>query len=208
LFSCAIGNVNDTTFIYDAERRNWNWSWNFGAKKWFKTTDVNGKTHLLYIPVTGGRLIEVSENFDTDFGEPIKTSYISGLIPFGKDTTSFAKVKEGIFTIGRLKGTLLIEIIGIEAKRGFSTVGSKQVTDANSSIMWVESIFGQYRFSNREGAPKTFSQSNVRKRIRIGKKLNKIQVHISSSNAGTQFTILDFQFTGSIIPTALPSEWK
>lgn len=207
-FSCALGEENDTTFIFDYERKNWNWSWNFGAKQWLKTTDASGKTHLLYIPPTGNRLIEVSENFNTDFGEPIRTSYISGLIPFNKDDTTFAKVKEVVVTIGRLKGTILVEILGIEAKRGFSTVGSKQVSDANSALMFVEQVFGSYRFSNRVGSPKTFAQANVKKRIRVGKKLNKIQIHISSSTTGTEFTILSFQVTGSIIPTALPSEWK
>lgn len=207
-FSCAVGNENDTTFIYDSERRNWNWSWSFGAKQWLKVTDISGKTHLLYVPPTGNRLIEVSESFNTDFGEPIKTSYISGLIPFSKDDTTFAKVKETIVTIGRLKGTILVEILGIEAKRGFSTVASKQVSDASSSIMFVESTFGTYRFSHRESAPKTFAQANIKKRIRVGKKLNKIQIHVSSSNAGTEYTILNYQVTGSIIPTALPSQWK
>ena len=207
-FSGAVGTSADTTFIFDAERKNWNWSWNFGAKQWLKTTDENGKTHLLYIPPSGGRLIEVSENFNTDFGGPIRTSYISGLIPFNKDDTTFAKVKEVIVTIGRLKGTLLVEVLGIEAKRGFSTVGTKRVTDASSALMFTESVFGQYRFSNRLGAPKTFAQANVKKRIRVGKKLNKIQIHISSDAVGTEFTILNFQVTGAMIPTALPSEWK
>jgi len=207
-YSCAVGTENDTTFIFDYERKNWNWSWNFGAKQWFKSTDTSGKTHLLYIPPTGGQIVEVSESFNTDFGDPIKTSYISGLMAFDKDTTTFAKVKEAIITIGRLKGIILVEVLGIEAKRGFSTVGSKQVSDSSSSIMFVESIFGSYRFSHRDGAPKTFAQANVKKRIRVGKKLNKVQLHISSANAGTEFTILDYQFTGSIIPTSLPSSWK
>lgn len=207
-FSCAVGDTNDTTFIYDSERKNWNWSWDFGAKQWFKVTDVTGKTHLVYIPPTGNQLVEVSESFNTDFGQPFKTSYISGLIPFSRDDTTFAKVKEVVVTIGRLKGTILVEILGIEAKRGFSTVGSKQVTDASSSIMFVESIFGSYRFSHRDSAPKTFAQANIKKRIRVGKKLNKIQIHISSSTSGTEFTILNFQVTGALIPTALPSQWK
>jgi len=207
-FSCAVGTENDTTFILDTERKNWNWSWNFGAKQWLKSTDANGKTHLLYIPTTGGQLVEVSEAFDTDFGQPIRTSYISGLMSFDKDTTSFAKVKECVVTIGRLKGTLLVEVLGIEAKRGFSTVGSKQISDSASSTMFVESIFGSYRFSHRDGAPKTFAQANVKKRIRVGKKLNKVQLHVSSANAGTQYTILDYQFTGARIPTALPSAWR
>ena len=207
-FSCAVGSENDTTFIFDYERKNWNWYWNFGAKQWFKSTDANGKTHLLYVPPTGNKLIEVSESFNTDFGQPIKTSYISGLMAFDKDTTTFAKVKECVVTIGRLKGTILVEILGIEAKRGFSTVGTKQVSDSSSSIMFVEKIFGSYRFSHRDGTPKTFAQASVKKRIRVGKKLNKVQIHISSANAGTEYTLLDYQFTGSIIPTALPSVWK
>lgn len=207
-FSCAIGTENDTTFIFDYERKNWNWFWNFGAKQWLKATDVNGKTHILYVPPTGGRLIEVSENFNSDFGEPINTSYISGLISFSKDDTVFAKVKEVIITIGRLKGTIKVEVLGIDAKRGFSTVGTKEVSDTTSSLAFVESIFGQYRFSHRVGTPKTFSQANIKKRVRVGKKLNKIQLHISSTATGAEWTLLNWQAKGKIIPTALPSAWK
>lgn len=208
IYSCAVGTENDTTFIFDYERRNWTWSWEFGAKQWFKSTDANGRTHLLYVPTTGGRLVEVSENFNTDFGQAIRTSYISGLIPFSKDDTTFAKVKEVVFTVGRLKGTIRAEVLGIEAKRGFSTVGTKEVSDTTSAIMFVESIFGQYRFSHRNSAPKTFSQANIKKRIRVGKKINKIQLHISSNTAGVEYNLLNWQVKGKIIPTALPSSWR
>lgn len=207
-YSCAIGTANDTTFIFDYERRNWNWAWNFGAKQWFKTTDTGGKTHLLYVPTTGGRLVEVSEYFNSDFGLPIKTSYISGLLSFGKDDTSFAKVKECVFTLGRLKGTVQLEVLGVDAKRGFTSIGSASLSDTTSAIMFVESIFGQYRFSNRERTPKTFSQANKKKRVRVGKKINRVQVKVSSVTTGAEWTLLNWQAKGKIIPTALPASWR
>lgn len=207
-YSCAIGTENDTTFIFDYERRNWNWYWDFGAKQWFKVTDTNGRTHLLYIPPTGNRLVEVSESFASDFGDPIKTSYISGLLPFNKDDTSFAKVKECVFTIGRLKGTINLEVLGIDAKKGFTSIGSASLSDTTTALMFVESIFGKYRFSNREGKPKTFAQANKKKRVRVGRKINRIQVHVYSNTNGAQWTLLNWQAKGKIIPTALPSAWK
>jgi len=207
-YSGAVGTVNDTCFIFDYERRNWNWSWDFGAKQFFKSTDSSGLTHLLYVPPTGGRLIEISSSFNSDFGEPIKTSYISGLMPFNKDDTVFAKVKEVVLTIGRLKGTIKVEVLGIDAKRGFSTIGTKEVSGNASAISFVESIFGQYRFSNREGTPKTFSQANTKKRVRVNKKINRIQLHISSTATGTEYTILNWQAKGKVIPTSLPNAWR
>lgn len=208
LYSCAIGTENDTTFVFDYERRNWNWKWTFGAKQWLKATDANGRTHLLYVPPTGNRLVEVSDAFNSDFGQPIRTSYISGLLPFTKDDTSFAKVKECVFTLGRLKGTVQLEVLGVDAKRGFTSVGSSSLSDTTSALMFVESIFGKYRFSNRVGKPKTFSQANKKKRVRVGRKINRIQVQVYSNTTGAEWTLLNWQAKGTIKPTSLPSAWK
>jgi hypothetical protein len=189
------------------ERRNWTWYWDFGVKQFLKATDTNGRTRLLYVPPTGGRLIEINPNLSTDFGEPFKTSYISGLLPFSEDDTVFAKVKEVIVSLGRLKGTVNIEVLGIDSKKGFSTVGTRQVSDQTGTIPFMEKLFSRYPFT-REGSPKTFSSANTKKRVRVNRKLNRIQIAISSNTAGTEYTILSWQAKGSISPSALPSSWK
>lgn len=207
-FSCAVGTQNDTIFIYDTELRNWNWSWNFGAKQFLEATDANGTTHLLYVPPTGNQLVEINENFGTDFGGAFNTSYISGLLPFSKDDTVFAKVKEVIVSLGRFQGQVTVQVLGVDAKAGFSTAGSAQVSDTLSAITFVESIFGNYLFSSRVGSPKVFAQPSTKKRIKVGKKLNNLQIHISSNTAGTQYSLLEFQVRGDIIPTSIPQSWK
>ena len=207
-FSCAVGSQNDTIFIYDTELQNWNWFWNFGAKQFLEATDSNGMTHLIYVPPTGNQLIEINENFSTDFGAGFNTSYISGLMPFSKDDTLFAKVKEVVVTLGRFQGQVTIAVLGVDAKEGFSTAGSATVQDSLNAITFVESIFGQYLFSSRVGSPKVFAQPSTKKRIKVGKKLNNVQIHISSNVAGTQYTLLAFQIKGDIIPTGIPQSWK
>ena len=209
-FSCAVGDENDTTFIFDYERRNWNWAWNFGAKQWLKATDSNGKTHLLYIPVTGGQLVEVSEDFNLDFGGMVRTSYTSGLLPFSKDDNTFAKVKDVVLTLGRFRGVLDVEILGIDGKKGFISLATRRIEDNSSysAIDFANALWGNYEFSDDIDVPTLFIQSMAKKIIKVGKKLNKIQVHIYSVTAGVRYSILNFQVRGSIMRTSLPSNWK
>ena len=207
-FSCAVGTANDTTFIFDTERQNWNWSWNFGAKMWFEATDANGMSHLLYVPSTGNQLVEVSSNFSTDFGAAFNTSYISGLMPFSKDDTMFAKVKDIVITFSGLLGTVNVEVLGMDAKKGFTTLATKTITTDTNSLKFVEKIFGQYRFSHRDGAPVTFASANTKKWVRVAKKMNAIQIHVYSSTAGTEYSLLSFVVQGEIVPTFTPQSWK
>ena len=79
-FSAALGDENDSVFIFDLERGTWNWRWDFGVKQFLEYTDNNGRTHFLYVPVSGNRLVEISENFVGDFGEPFYQLYLSPLI--------------------------------------------------------------------------------------------------------------------------------
>jgi hypothetical protein len=203
------GGENDMIAILDTERRNWNWKWTVGVKQFLEYTDSSGKTHFLAIPTNGGRLIEFSENISGDLGQPFRTSYISGLIPIDRNKKVFAKVKEALIELGRPKGTINFEVLGVERKKGFSSVASKTITDTVSNIDFTEGLFSDAEFSTDEGpAPKTYAQASVKKWLRIKKKLNAIQFHVYSNAAGTDYTILGLQAEGKISPTKISSNWK
>jgi hypothetical protein len=208
-YSGAVGTENDTVFIADLERGCWNWYWDFGVKTFLEATDASGQSHLLYVPPQGNQLVEISKNFDTDFGEAITTSYISPLMSFSKDDTQFAKVIDVVLTIGKLQGAINVEILGVGTNSGFSTVGVKSINASSSSgIMFVDGVFGQYRFSYRTESPKVYALPSTKGWVRVQKKLNSIQVHIYSTQAGTQYSLLDYVIRGRMIPTAVPSAWK
>lgn len=199
---------NDAIIILDTERRNWNYKWTIGMKQFLEYTDSTGITHFLGLPTTGGRLIEISENVSGDLGQAFKTSYISGLYPVDRNKKIFAKVKESLLELGRPKGTIYFETLGMSKKKGFSTLGSREITDSVSSIDFANALFGDYEFSNDVDAPTSFSQASVKKRLRIRKLLSSIQFHVYSNSADVDYTILGIQADGKLIPTRAPSDWN
>ncbi len=209
-FSAPEGDgENDMTFINDTERKNWNWKWTIGFKQFLEYTDSDGNTKFLGVKPGEPQLIEISDNFLSDLGKPIKTSYISGLFPIDeKDQSEFAKVDEVIVVLGRPKGTINIEVLGLEKKRGFSSIKTKQITDTLQVNEFWTGDLGEITLKDEEDAPKTYSQATVKKRIKIGKELNGIQFHIYSNSINVDYTILHIQAKGTITPTRPPSSWN
>lgn len=199
---------NDITFLRDNELDRWYWKWTFGARGFFEYTDNNGVTRLLHVPTSGNRLVEISENIVGDFGQAIKTSLLTGLIPIDRDKYIFAKVKEALLDIGRPKGSITFEVLGISAKKGFETAGNREITDTlQVSEFWTGSL-GEITLKDEEDAPTTYSQASVRKTLRIRKELNSIQFHVYSDSLETEYTVLSIQAKGTIKNRKAPSTWR
>lgn len=200
--------VNNMMFIFDTERRNWSWKWTIGVNQFLEYTDSTGTSHLLGIKPDTGQLIRFNSNVISDLGQAFRTSYTSGLLQINDNAKIFAMVKEVLVEIGRPKGEVLFEIIGIKKKGGFSSIASKTITDTISTVNFTDELFGDIGLSDNPNAPTTFSQTSVKKIVRVRKLLNSIQYRISSTKLDTDYTILGIQAFGNIIPTSSPSEWK
>lgn len=199
---------NDLVFVRDNDLDRWYWKWTFGTRGFLEYTDNNEKTAFLHIPTSGNHLVEISENIVGDFGEAIKTSLLTGLIPVSKDKYDFAKVAEALIDLGRPKGTIRFEVLGISAKKGFQTSASRDITDTlQTSEFWTGSL-GEITLMDEEDAPTTYSQSSVRKTVRIKKELNSIQFRISSSSLDSEYTILSIQAKGVFVNKKAPSTWR
>ena len=199
---------NNIIFIYDTERRNWTWKWTVGVNQFLEYTDNTNTSHLLGIKPNDNRLIKFNENLVSDLGEAFRTSYTSGLMQVSDNSKIFAMVKEVLVDIGRPKGEVLFEIIGIKKKGGFSSIANKTITDTISNVNFTDELFGDIGLSDNPNAPTTFSQVSVKKIVRVRKLLNAIQFRISSTKLDTDYTILGIQAFGNLVPTSTPSEWK
>lgn len=201
------GNGNNIMFGLDTEQNEWFWKWTIGFKAFLEVTEANGTTKLLGIPEDGSQLIEISPNIKNDLGVPFNQSWISGLIPISKDSTIFANVQEALIELGRPTGTIWFEILGLEKKRGFSSLASRQITDSVSNIDFTNGLFDEYMFEESDDVPKVYSSASVKKAKRVGKTLNAIQFHVFSSTADTDFTILKVQAKGVIEKLRTPSNF-
>jgi hypothetical protein len=201
------GNGNDIIFGLDVEQNEWFWKWTVGFRSFLEITESDGTTKLLGVPNDGYQLVEISPNIKGDFGQPFFQSWVSGLIPISDDPTVFANVEEALLELGRPTGTIFFEVLGIEKKRGFSSLATRTITDSVSNIDFTNGLFGEYMWGEDDDAPSTYSQASVKKAKRVGKTLSAIQFHVYSETADTDFTILKVQAKGSIKKLRTPSNF-
>ena len=213
---------NDKIWIYDTEHRNWSVGWSIGAKQFFEYTDSNNQTRFLYIPLSGNKLIEITENVFNDLGVPFYQSYISPLIPVSKVKTDVFNLKSAIVELGRPRGAITFQILGVGKDNNFTTLATKTVTNfgANTGVgsdAPGEQIMTSTESSTKGGAgswavyledsPTTFMQAITKSAIKKRAKIYSIQFKIFSSVADTSFSLLSLQAAGRLISRKLPSSW-
>lgn len=213
---------NDRIIVFDEERGNWAVEWTLGAKQFLEYTDTSGNTHFLYIPLSGTKLIELSENYLNDDGEAFNQSYISPLIPVGKDRTNIMSHKEAVVELGRPQGVVNFQILGVGKNNAFSTIATKTITNFGSNTGvgsdLASDFFASSTNDNSRGGsgswavyftdtPSSFTQSSTKKAIRKKAKLYAIQFKVYSTTADTTFTINSLQAKGQLIESRIPSSW-
>ncbi|MBI5954463.1 MAG: hypothetical protein HY865_22630 [Chloroflexi bacterium] len=209
-FSIAVGgDENDTTFVWDDERRNWTWGWTIGFKQIMEYTDTNGVTRLLGIRVNDTKLIEISDNYLSDLGQPIVAQYVGPLIPIDPtDPRVLSKRNETIFEIGELRGSVTCTVLGRTRKSELSELGSKEVESTFSNSGIGDDLFSDVLFSDTGDLPKTFSSSSIKKSVRITKKLYAIKYRVKSNGVNNKWRLLSVMTEGRKVFKKSPSEWK
>lgn len=215
-------NGNDRIIIRDTERGNWTVDWTLGVKQFFEYTDTSGNSHLLFIPASGTRLIELSENYLNDLGVAFNQSYVSGLLPVSKDKTDILNLKEAVVELGRPQGVVKFSVIGIGKNDTSTTIATKTITNFGSNTGigsdLATDFFATSTNDNSSGGagswavyftdtPSTFSQATTKGAIKKRKKIYAIQFKVYSTSASTDFTILSLQAKGRLIPSRIPSGW-
>jgi hypothetical protein len=190
------------------ERRNWSLPWNVAAKQFLEYTDTNGRSHFLYVPVGGTQMAELSETIAGDFGDAIYTNYLSGRLNMRKYWSEFARVDKVYVSLGNPKGTINFEVAGTSKNKAFKALGLKSISPGNSTTGMGWDLFGTTLMGETLGTPSLFSDSAVKKFIKIRKKVNDLQFRITSNTLGTDYTILGIIVEGKPINTRAPSSWK
>lgn len=213
---------NNKMIVFDTERSTWSVDWGLGAKQFLEYTDTSNITHFLYIPTSGTRLIELSENIANDLGVAFNQSYISPLLPISKIKTDILNHKHSILELGRPRGVVNFQILGIGKNDSFTTVATKTITNFGSNTGIGTDLFSTVAFSSTNSstrggagswalyltaAPSTFTQATTKAAIKKRAKLYSIQYKVSSTSADTDYTILSLQSKGTVIPKRLPSSW-
>jgi hypothetical protein len=216
------GSGNDRVIIYDTERDNWAVDWTNSAKQFLEYTDTDGSSHFLYIPTTGTKLIELSPNFINDLGTVFNQSYISPLLPVSKKKTDLLNLREAVVELGRPRGVVKFQLLGVGKDSSFTTLATKTITSfaSNTGVgadLADEVTATSTRSSTRGGAgawavyllesPSTFSQAIVKGAIRKRAKIYGLQFKVFSTTGDTDYTILSLQARGRLVSSKMPSSW-
>lgn len=218
----TTNNGNDRMIVFNEELGNWSVEWTLGAKQFLEYTDTGGNTHLLYIPTTGTKLVELSTNYLTDNGAAFNQSYVSPLLPVSKDQTDILSHIASIVVLGRPQGVVNFQLLGVGKDNNFSTIATKTITNFGSNTGVGSDLAGDFFATstndNDKGGPgawavyftstpKTFTQALTKKAIKKKAKLYAIQYQVYSTTANTKFTLNSLQTKGRLIQRRIPSSW-
>ena len=199
---------NNRIIYYDTERMNWVVDWSIGAKQFLEYTDTSGNTHFLYVPVSGTKLIELSEGIQGDLGVAFNTTYISGRWPLSKLWKDFIKLKKVFIKLGNPRGSINFEVAGSTKSGGFTSIGSSTITPQYSMTGVGFDLMGGVQMGDSSGFPTTFSDSADPRYIKINKKLRDIQIRLTTNSLDADYTLQSFIFDGLQLNTNPPSSWK
>lgn len=199
---------NNRIIVYDLERLNWTVEWDIGVKQFLEYTDTSGVTHLLYVPVSGTKLIELSENLQGDLGSAFSTLYVSGRMPTSKLWKDFVKISKVFIKLGSPRGAINFSVSGTAKNATFKTLKAATINpqSANTGLGW--DLLGSVQLGYTSGVPETFSDSSDARFLNIRKKLRDIQLTVSSSSYDSDYIMQGFVIEGNIIKVNPPSGWK
>ncbi len=199
---------NTRTIILDTERGNWTVEWTFGAKQFFEYTDTDGDTHFLYVPLTGNKLIEISENIQGDLGVAFSTDYTSGRYPLDKLWKEFARVDKVFIKLGSPRGTVNFEVSGSGKKGGFRGVVSAAISPDYSLVGLGYDPLGSVELGDTAGTATMFSDTADIRYVNVRKKLRDVQFRVTSSTIDTDYTLLGIILEGRPLRVNPPRDWK
>ena len=199
---------NNRIIYYDTERLNWVVDWSIGAKQFLEYTDTSGVTHFMYVPVSGTKLIELSEDIQGDLGVAFSTTYTSGRWPLRKLWKDFLKLKKVYIKLGNPRGSINFEILGSGKSGGFTSIGTATITNLYSYTGMGMDQMGAVLMGSTLGTPSTYSDTADPRYIKINKKLKDIQLRLTSNSIDADYTLQSFIFSGNQLRVNPPSSWK
>lgn len=199
---------NDRIIILDTERGNWNVEWTIGAKQFLEYTDTSGNSHLLYIPLTGNKLIEISENVQGDLGAAFSTDYTSGRYPIDKLWKEFARVDKVFIKLASPRGVVNFEVSGSQKRDGFRGVTSATITPQYSLSGLGYDPLGSVLLGDTGGDVSLYSDSADIRYVTVRKKLRDVQFRLTTNSIDSDYTILGIILEGRPLKTNPPRIWR
>lgn len=201
--------TNNEIWIHDVERKGaWALPWTLPVKQFFEYTDSSGLIHLLAVPTTGSKLIEIGGSGSGDSGTAFSALLESGLVHWGKNHNSWAYIRKAVVELADPAGQINFSVYGTRRGKDFTAVGSRQIQAALGQAGFGADFLGDVLFGDSGSASATYSQPSVKKVLNIKKVLNNLRWSLSSNTVASRWSVIQIVIEGVMLPTSDPSDWK
>lgn len=208
-FSVPVSSANDTTFVWDDEKRNWTWAWTIGFNQIFEYTDTQNITHLLGVRNNDNKLIEISESYTSDLGGDMICQYESPLFPIEPaDHRIQARIQEVIYELSEVRGSVSLQFLGRTKKQDIATLKSRKVSSTQSDSGVGDDFFSDFFASDTTDTPNTFASSSFKKTLRPRKRVYAFKYVVSSNGVNNFWKLLSIQAHGSYVYKKSPNTWR
>lgn len=209
-FSVPYGSsTNNYTTIYDTERKAWlPTAFTIGFSKFLRYTDTTGTRRLLCLKPGDTRLSEIGTNIQGDYGVAFQTSLVTGLYPTVKNRFEFQFTEEAELELSNPQGSILVELLGIERTRGFSSQKSDTITTTISTYGWDSFLWDTTRWDDTTLVASIFSESSVKRYFAVQKELNAVQWRITTNSLAAKYVLRTLQTWGTPTQAGHPQPWR
>lgn len=205
--------TNSHTIVYDTERKAWlPKAFTIGFKKFLRYTDTNGVRRLLALKPGDSVLSEISEDIRGDYGVPFETVLETGLYPVMKNRFGFQWVEQGEMEFSNPRGSVTVDISGIERAAGYGTLGSTMVevaatlTEAGwDTFAWDTTAWDYVDISLLVDV---VSEPSIKRYFYLGKELNAVQWRISTNSLDAYYLLRTLQAWGTDTVAGMPRTWR
>lgn len=208
-FSVPYGSTtNNATMMYDTERKCWlPYAFTIGFERFMPYGATDNTQHLLCWKPGDNRLSEIGESIQGDYGVPFATSLITGLFPTTKDRFSFLWTEEAEMEFSQPKGSISVELNGIERNRGYRSLKVATIAPRTTNVGWSSFPWSTKAWSDTSVVPATYSENSIKRYFNVQRELNAYQYHITSRALDADYILRTLQINGTPTNAGKPRQW-
>ena len=204
------GTENNTTIIFDTERKAWlPKGFTVGFDGFFTYTDQYGDHHLLCWKPGDTKLSHISEDLKGDYGQPFAAVLETGLMPVNpKNRFEFIWCEEGEFELAEQAGQVHIELSGITREDGYRKITERDLAPTTTRVSWSTFDWATRPWSDTSVETTSFSEPSLKRFFNVQEEINAYQYRLDANSLNAFYILRTLQINGTGTQAGKPSEWE
>lgn len=211
-FSVPMGSDNnDTTIIFDTERKAWlPRGFTIGFERFFTYTDTNNNRHLLCWKTGDTRFSEISDSIRGDYGAAFRTVLTTGLLQINpKDRTQFLWCEEAEMEFATPRGEIDIELRAYTREEGFKTLYTVTMEpDESAAVSWDTIEWDTHPWDEANGEIVSYSEPSAKRYFSVQEDINAYQLSVTTETVDADYILRMLQIKGTDTQSGKPREWE